>query len=279
MRTIGGIPIGSTGEAFSRFSRFAGLVWAETGAGKTTLISTLDELCQKHMGGKRLLVIGLDEGNGSGTESIRDKDIPLVEPKTLNEVSKLMAELVLCPDFGAVVVDDGTSFATKYVQPRSLELKHARISAEDQKLRDLGVPVQGDYLVMGEFMREFIINLIKLSTFGHPKNDPEKCDLRKHVFMTAQQRVKTDRSGENIVYIGPAFPGSLPPVVCSKFPLVCTIKFGRDKDKNPIRYVQSSSDSPKELLKDRSGLLPRTVTPDICSWYEEYWIPEMEKLG
>lgn len=279
MRTIGGIPIGSTGEAFSRFSRFAGLCWAETGAGKTTLISTLDQLCQEYMGGKRLLVIGLDEGNGSGTESIRGKDIPLVEPKTLNEVSKLMAELVLCPDYGAVVVDDGTSFATKYVQPRSLELKHTRISTEDQALRNLGVPVQGDYLVMGEFIREFVINLIKLSTFGHPKNEPEKCELRKHVFMTAQQRVKTDRNGENIIYTGPAFPGSLPTVVASKFPLVCTIKFGRDAEKKPIRYVKTSSDDPRELLKDRSGLLPRNVNADICSWYKEFWMPEIAKLG
>lgn len=281
VRTIGGIPVGNTADNFTEFSRMAGLIWAQTGFGKTTLLATVDQLCQKHMGGKRALFVAMDEGDGGGTNlvDIRKKGIPLVEPKSLAETKKLMAGIVLEKDIGAVLFDDGTSFATKYVQSTALTLNQPRASSDERRLRELGVPIQADYQTIGEFSREFIISFIGLSTFGHPEHEPEKCRLRKHVFMTAQERIKTDRNGENIEYIGPAFPGSLPTVVASKFPLVCTIKFGRDATtKQPIRYVQCSSDNPKEILKDRSGLLDRILPMDVCQWYEQYWLPEIQKV-
>ena len=281
IRTIGGIPVGNTAESFTRFSRMAGLIWAQTGAGKTSLLSTADELCQKHMGGKRALFVAMDTGDGSGTNlaSVRAKGIPLVQPQSLNECSKLLADLVLAPEFGAILFDDLTSFTTNFVQATALTLDQKRASVEEKRLRQLGVPVQSDYQTIGEFTRDFVIRLISLSTFGHPEQEPDKCDLRKHVFATAQERIKTDRNGDNIEYIGPALPGSLPTVVASKFPLLCTIKFGREKGTNqPIRYVQCSSDNPKELLKDRSGLFDRVLPTDICQWYEKYWLLEIQKV-
>lgn len=280
MRTIGGIPIKSTRESFNKFSRMAGLVWSKTGVGKTTLMGTVDAMCQKYMEGKRALILACDQGDGSGTQSIRKLDVPFCEPKSLKDMNSLIAGVKLEKDIGAVIVDDGTSFSIEYVTPVALNFEQRKAREDEKALRSAGVPARSDYQTIGELARQFVLSLINLSTFGHPENSPDQCELRKHVFMTAQERVKYDQKGETIEYVGPAFPGSLPLVISTLFPLLFALKIGKEQGTgNTIRYVQTSSDNPKELIKDRSGLFERHADADILTWYEKYWLPELGKVG
>lgn len=279
---IGGLQIGSSSKAYTHSSRWTGLVHAPPKYGKTRLCGTLDDVTQKYMN-KRTLFIACDAGEGGGTVSIAEKDIPIVVPATVDDMENIIADLEVDTEFGGVVLDSGGEIVKRILTPyitsetRTTETNSATLDARRQ-----GVPTRTDYAKIGERARVWFNRLVSLSMTTKIVDGvkvPDD-DRRKHVFITAHQRIKTDDSNK-IVSIGPDLPGQLADNACGLVQTVLSLRKNpvrtKDKDGKPIRsYEYSIMSEPDNglpyVVGDRFGVFENGAPLDFMYIYENIFM-------
>ncbi len=183
--------------------------------------------------------------------SLNSKDIDYVMPKDWNEMESLVASLATNDYYGGIVVDNLTDYVTRIARPHALSFPSKE---RDSGTRALGVPVRGDYQVMGESVRTQLNRLINMTN----ENTNER--FRKDLIVTALQKEVSDESG-NLTGIVPDLPGALAGSVTAMFQSVLSIAIKQKILKRPdgttsrinTRVLLSSID-PMRRTDDRMGI-------------------------
>jgi AAA domain-containing protein len=274
---IAGIKIHNTADLFNEATKICALVYSPPGVGKTTFAATLDKLT-KRIYGKPTLFIAIEAGEGGGTASIQSAGVDYVVPEDRNQLDKLLATLQSDTHYAGVVFDSATEGVKRYIQPFALSMENVK---EKSPLRTLGVPGRSDYQTMGEMMRSVSQKLINLTTKNKNDGTPD-LNIRKHLIMTALQRVKTE--GEEVVGIGPDLPGAMMTTSTAMFQQVFALKIKQivERDANDPkkavrktqRVVVTESDG-LMILKDRFNVFPKEFEPDLDAAWEKYWVPKL----
>jgi hypothetical protein len=275
---IAGIKIHNTRDLFNEATKICALVYSAPGVGKTTFAATLDKLTRR-LYNKPTLFVAIEAGEGGGTASIQDAGIDYVVPEDRGELDKLLATLQSDTHYAGVVFDSATEGVKRYIQPFALSMENVK---EKSPLRTLGVPGRSDYQTMGEMMRSASQRLINLTTKNKRDGSPD-LDIRKHVIMTALQRVKTEN--DEIVAIGPDLPGAMMITSTAMFQQVFALKIKQmvERDANDPkkavritkRVVMTEGDG-LMILKDRFNVFPKEFEPDLDKAWDQYWVPKLQ---
>lgn len=279
---IPGIKIRSSGDILGPDTKLAMLIWAASGKGKTQLASTLHKLTLK-FDNKPSLLIPLESSDGGGAMTVRKMNIPIFEPKTLDELDKGLAGLKNDKEFGGIILDSSTELAKQLIKPVALAFPCREKGTGQAQTRATGVPTRSDYQTMGELGRQVFQKLLNFTKAEGP--------YRKHVIVTAADKVAEDDDGK-IRFWGPDLPGALADAATQMFQIAGTIEIkptveGGGKRSYP-RYLCFNTDGPK-AIKDRSGVFPTEIRLagfdgdtnglDLCDMWEKYWLPEVAKVN
>lgn len=247
---IGTLSIKNTRNLLSESTRLCALIYAPPKFGKTELASSLDAFTRKYRG-KPTLIIASEVAEGGGTMSLNMKDIDYVMPSNWNEMESLVASLATNDYYGGVVVDNLSDYVNRIVKPHAMSFPSKE---RDSGTRALGVPVRGDYQVMGESTRTQLNRLINLT------NENTSDRFRKDLVVTALQKEVTDESG-NLTGIVPDLPGALAGSVTAMLQTVLSIgvkqKILKQADGSTKRIntrVLYSTIDPLRRTDDRMGL-------------------------
>lgn len=280
MSDIAGIKIHNTKDIFNEATKLCALVYSAPGVGKTTFAATLDKLT-KRIYNKPTLFIAIEAGEGGGTASIQEAGIDYVVPEDRGQLDKLLATLQADTHYAGVVFDSATEGVKRYIQPFALSMENIK---EKSPLRTLGVPGRSDYQTMGEMMRSVSQKLINLTTKNKSDGSPN-LDVRKHVIMTALQRVKTE--GDEVVAIGPDLPGAMMITSTAMFQQVFALKIKQIVDRDPndskkavrsIQRVVMTGGDGLMILKDRFNVFPKEFEPDLDIAWDRYWVPKLASV-
>lgn len=247
---IGTLTIKNTKNLLSEATRLCALLYTPPKFGKTKLASSLDEFTKKYRG-KPTLIIASEVAEGGGTMTLNDMNIDYVMPSNWNEMESLIASLATNEYYGGVVLDNVTDYVNRIVKPHAMSFPSKE---RDSGTRLLGVPVRGDYQVMGESTRTQLNRLINLTN----ENTQEK--FRKDLIVTALQKEVTDDVG-NLTAIVPELPGALAGAVTAMFQSVLSISIKQTVVKQPdgstrrinTRQLLSTID-PMRRTDDRMGI-------------------------
>lgn len=265
MRTIAGIDINNTSNVINDQTRWCGLVYAPSGFGKTTFAATMDKMTKRWFG-KPTIIIAVEAGEGGGTMSIKEAGVDYVVPGSFEEFERITAALSTDSYYGGVVLDSAGEYVDRFVQPYALEFP----SREGVATRRAGVPERSDYQTMGVKARQHFNRLIKLTT------EKTKEEFRKHLMVTALERIRTDPKGE-ILAIGPDLPGAMSGVATAMFQVVGCIRIASGVEQVEGKNVRvqkrtflTSADGVR-CAKDRTKLLPKECELDMDVIWEKYW--------
>ena len=209
---IGTLQIKSTKNLLSEATRLCALVYTPPKFGKTKFASSLDAFTRKYRG-KPTLIIASEVAEGGGTMTLNDLEIDYVMPANWNEMESLIASLATNEYYGGIVLDNVTDYVNRIVKPHAMSFPSKE---RDSGTRLLGVPVRGDYQVMGESTRTQLNRLINLTN----ENTAER--FRKDLIVTALQKEVSDDSG-TLTGIVPELPGALASSVTAMFQSVLSI--------------------------------------------------------
>lgn len=199
------------------------LVHGPAGSGKTVLCGTT---------GAPTVIISAE----AGLLSLRDKDIPVIEVKSIDDVHEAYR----------FVQESGEGQQFSWVCLDSIsEIAEVCLAAEKKAAKD---PRQA-YGALSERMGEMIRAFRDLPG-------------RNVYFSCKQERAKDEQSGAMLYY--PSLPGnSLKQGVGYFFDEVFALRVERDPDNNPYRVLQTARDLNYEA-KDRSGALDMFEPPDLA---------------
>lgn len=290
MKTFAGLPIQNTSNLVNENTRICMLCYQAAKYGKTTLAASLDTLTQYLMD-KKTLFIPIEVGEGGGTMSIQDYGVDYIVPRSMSELDKLIATLAHDATYGGVVLDSASEYIHRFLKPYALKFNFP--GANNYPTRALGVPARSDYQTMGEESRNFFNRLVGLTTTINPKTNLPDDTLRKHVFVTALIREKTDNDG-NLLRIGPDLPGAMMDAATAMFQTVATIDIAGKvvpDPANPKRTTRiyerllRTKGRGKEILGDRTRCFPSTFnltnddnTPKgLLELWKEYWEPRFKE--
>lgn len=280
MKKIGKLAIRRTGKIFNKNSRMATLVYGPPKIGKTSYGARLHRLTEKYLN-KPTLIIACEAGEGGGTASVQDLDVPYVRPEEWSDMEELLAQLHQDKEFGGVVLDSSTETVKTFLKRWALTFKAIGARDIDRRTK-AGVPERSDYQTMGERLRAWFQSLINLTTIGGDDPSSDEIARRKHVIITALERYKYDDEG-NLTKIMPDLPGQMADAAAAMFQTVGTIKTQRvpvPGTKPPKFTVETKffcGRGTKMLgLADRFGLLEDTTDPDPLLQYEKYWLPKIQ---
>ena len=275
---IPGVTITSSKDILDAQTKLAMLLWASGGKGKTRLAGQLHHLTQKH-DGKPTLYIPLEEGEGGGAATIRKLGIPMWE--NIKDYSSLISGLGAIrqdKQLGGVVLDSGTFMVHKLVKPEALKYP-GRDKGAPGMTRAAGVPTRSDYQVMGELSRTVLQQLLNMSAAPDPAQ-------RKHIIVTAGDRMREDQETGALLYWGPDFPGAMADGAVQMFQLTATIEIKSavvEGKRQTGRYLVTSSPVGAKAVKDRFEVFPAEIQiagPDpslggltLCEMWERYWLP------
>lgn len=209
---IGTLQIKNTKNLLTEATRLCALIYTPPKFGKTKFASSLDAFTRKYRG-KPTLIIASEVAEGGGTMTLNDMEIDYVMPSSWSEMESLIASLATNEYYGGVVLDNLTDYNIRIVKPHAMSFPSKE---RDSGTRALGVPVRGDYQVMGESCRTQLNRLINLTN----ENTPER--FRKDLIVTALQKEVTDDAG-NLTGIVPDLPGALASSVTAMFQSVLSI--------------------------------------------------------
>lgn len=275
---IPNIKINSTKDILNKDARMAMLLFAATGRGKTQLAGSLNDLTLKYLG-KPTLLIAMETGEGGGTATLRDKDIPIYVPKSYSELKGVVSALKSDKDFGGVIFDSATEMAKSLVKPAALKFTPRERSAVVLEPRNEGIPTQSDYAPIGEMVRMLLQDVINLSAAIDPS-------VKKHVIVTALQKEKTDDQNR-ITFDGPSLPGAMATEAGGMFQQVGSIdlKASLIGGKRVMqRWLCTNPKDTIRLVKDRYKILPGEILlrdpslpqgegEDLLTIWEKYWLP------
>jgi hypothetical protein len=251
------------------------LIQARPKFGKTTFGASLNEFTKKTLG-KETLFIAVEAAEGGGTSSIRQFDVPFVQPENWQTLDKLLASLQTDTDFGGVVVDNATDMVNRIVKPYALTFP---VRGTPPATRLLGVPHRDDYQTMGEITRKIFNQLINLTKSPDPKH-------RKHLLVTVLEKERTDQDTQRITAINPDLPGQMADASAAMFELYCGIKISNEVLPDPANPKQTiRQQSRKFFVKgdgvrqfgDRYKLFPEEGPLDLVQLMEQYWLPNLNK--
>src|SRR6478609_4867107 len=272
--SIGGLQIRTTKNVITPDTKICMLLYAPNKFGKTTMMASLDTMLQKFFG-TRLLDIACEPGEGGGTMSIQEMDVPFVVPQNLNDIEKIIAELGTSTQFGGVAMDSSSEMVKRFLLPYALKFP----SRERTPTRDAGVPERSDYQTMGEKAREIFNKLINLTCHPDPK-------LRKHLLVTACEKEKTDDRG-NVLQIQPDLPGAMAGAATAMFQTVAGIAIRTSVENNPSNPTQKIRVSRRVLLThadgvrivgDRTKVFPAEGPLDFVELWEKHWLPRIADI-
>lgn len=276
---IPGVSVRSSKDILGPDMVLAMMLWSASGKGKTTLAASLDRLTQKFMG-KRTLLIPLESSDGGGALTVRKLDIPIWEPKSLDEFDKGLAGLRQDKEFGGIVVDSTTELAKQLIKPVALTYPCREKGTGQAATRSAGVPTRSDYQTMGELGRQRFQALLNFTK--------SPLETRKHVVVTAADKVVEDDDGKIRIW-GPDLPGALSEAAAQMFQINATIEVKPEVvngKRNYPRFITFNTDGPK-AIKDRSQVFPNEIRLkqfdgdtnglDLCEMWEKYWLPEVAK--
>jgi len=268
-----GVRVSSSQDILKKDSRLSLLVWAPSGYGKTEFAGGLDDL-SRATSGKRTLYIAVEEGEGGGAATLRHRDIPMYTPKDYNELYKTLGLLRNDKSYGGVVLDSASEVAKRHVKREAFKYP----SKENSPTRAAGIPVRGDYQVMGEMMSQILRMLIGMTTHEDPA-------YRKHLIVTATD--KTKEEDDKVVYIGPDLPGRMASETVQLFQQCFTMEIKPELVEGKrvnIRHLITSADGVK-AAKDRYKILPERIRlktraedptgEDVLGMWEKYYVPAM----
>lgn len=210
---IGSLEVRNTKNLIGPATRLCALVYAPAKYGKTEFAAGLDALTQKYRG-KPTLIIACEVAEGGGTMSVADRGIDYVMPQSYQDMESLIATLQTDTTYGGIILDNVTDYALRIVKPYALKFPSKE---RDSGTRATGVPMRGDYQVMGEAARQQLNKLVNLTN----DNTPER--YRKDLIVTALEREQSDEGGI-LQAIKPALPGALSDVASAMFQSVVSIK-------------------------------------------------------
>lgn len=272
--SVAGLTFTSSGDILGPQTRIAQLIWGASGQGKTHFAGTLDAFTQK-IRGKRTVYIPVEAGEGGGAATIRNLDIPMIVPRDYSDMYRIIGLLRNDKSIGGVVFDSASEFAQVHVKTAALKYP----SKENSPTRASGVPVRGDYQVMGELMAQTLRLLIGLTTHENP-------DYRKDLIVTATD--VTREEDDKVTFVGPNLPGRMAKDAVAMFQQVGMIyvKPAQVDGKRVLqRHITFAADGVK-ALKDRYKIYPESMqlrgevgTPgeDVLSIFEKYWEPAIKK--
>lgn len=273
MNKIGGLEVQQTGKIFTPDSRLNMLVFAEPKTGKTRFGATLDELTQKYMQ-KRTLYIACEPGHGGGTGSIREYDVPFVQPMQFQDVLNVLSQLTTDTTYGGVVLDSASELVKGSILPWSVQNLPSKMKSRARD--EFGTPAPDDYQNAGELLRQVFNKLLVLSTL-------KDVNCRKHVLCTATLKIKSEFKTGDIIKITPDLPGQMADTANAIFQTIGTIHNVRKVigGKNQVvgMLCTDKTVSPelgKYIIGDRYGLLPPLTELNLCKIYEEHWVPRFE---
>jgi hypothetical protein len=241
----------------------------------TRLGATLHEMTLRTMG-KPTLFIAVEAGEGGGTMSIQDFDVPFVTPGSLNELERLAAELTTDRTYGGIVIDSATELVNRFIKPYALKFP----SREKMATREAGVPEQSDYQTMAEKLREILNRFINITAA------PDKT-LRKHLYVTATEKEKTDRSTGRITAIQPELPGAMAGAATAMMQTVGYIGVRQQVVDSPDKPGQKLRVTSRVLLTDADGVriagdrtrgFPAEGPLDFVQIWDKYWWPRVQQL-
>jgi hypothetical protein len=275
LNSIGGLQVRSTKNVITSDTKICMMMYSPPKFGKTRFGATLHEMTMKFFG-KPTLFIALEAGEGGGTMSIQDYDVPYVVPASLTDLDRLTSELTTNTDFAGIVLDSATELVNRFVKPYALKFP----SREKVATREAGVPEQSDYQTMAEKLREIINKLINITALPDPK-------LRKHLLITATEKEKTDRSTGRLTAIQPELPGAMAASACA---MVQTIGYigvrttvedvpGKPGQKIRVtnRLLMTEADGVR-IAGDRTKVFPKEGPLDFPVIWEQYWLPRIAAL-
>jgi hypothetical protein len=272
---IPGLNIYGSNDILGPNSKLAMLLWAPSGNGKTNLAGSLDRLTQK-FDGKRTLFIPVEASEGGGAATIRELDVPMIVPKDLSGLNKILGTLRNDKTFGGIVLDSATELVKQHIKPAALKYP----PKENFATRGVGVPTRSDYQVIGELTSEVFRQLMLMTTHENP-------DYRKHLIVTATD--KYEEEDEKVIWRGPELSGRMAKEAVSLFQIVGTIEVKAQvvNGKRVVgRYLVTSTDGVK-AVKDRFKVFPPEIKlrkdlsdqdgMDLCDIWEKYWLPNVRK--
>jgi hypothetical protein len=247
---IGTLQIKNTKNLLTEDTRLCALIYCPPKFGKTKLAASLDDFTKKFRG-KPTLIIASEVAEGGGTMTLNDLNIDYVMPSNWNEMESLIASLATNEYYGGIVLDNVTDYVNRIVKPHAMSFPSKE---RDSGTRLLGVPVRGDYQVMGESTRTQLNRLINLT------NENTQGKFRKDLIVTALQKEVTDDAG-NLTAIVPELPGALAGAVTAMFQSVLSInikqtvvKQGDGSTKRISTRQLLSTIDPMRRTDDRMGI-------------------------
>ena len=268
MTMLGGLEVKSTKNVLNENSRICNLTYAPCKAGKTEMGATMHKYCMKAYN-KPAIFIAFEATEGGGTTTVRDQDIPLVQPPDLRYTEAVLRGLLTTTDYAAVIIDNITDMVKNIVQPYSLSFP----SRDHAATRVAGVPERSDYQTIGEVTRKLINSMIALTKTVEPK-------FRKHLIVNCLQDERYNKQGD-LEFVGPELPGALQESVPAMFEMLTRIKVGQKivadpNSKSNIRVPTFTFITQQDGLHkagDRYKLFP---PESQCDWVElmtKYWEP------
>ena len=199
------------------------LCYGESGIGKTVMSATAP----------RPIIISAEQG----LLSLAERDMPVIEVTTLEEVKQAYAFLKDSDDYDTICIDSISELAEKLLVEFKKETKDPRKA----------------YGRIGDEMSEIIRKFRDIPN--------------KHVYMIAKQaRLKDEYTGK-ITHI-PSMPGQqLPMSLPYLFDLVVCMRIGK-VDKKEYRYLQTQP-TPLYEAKDRSGKLNEKEEPNLTKLFDK----------
>lgn len=269
---IAGVTVQRTSNLINENTRICNLNYAIPKSGKTTMAATMHNWCLKEYNKPGLFVV-FESAEGGGTTSVRDFDVPYMQPTDLKSTMAVLRALAGDTTYAAVFIDNLSDMVKNVVQPYALSFP----SREHVATRSGGVPERSDYQTIAETTRQ-LLNLMIALTKGNP-------NFRKHLIVNALRGEKRNSQGD-LEYVGPDLPGQLREVGPAPFELVSRIDIknivvpSADNPKTNIRQKQYkfiTSGDGIQCAGDRYKIFPAEGPADWEILMEQYWKPVIEK--
>lgn len=257
-------------------SRMMLLLYGDTKTGKSTFALGLDEICQKHMDGKRAVVLAGEQAQGAGIpeQFAATGDIPMYvmqPPPYANldkfevEVRELLSTIRNDATYGGVLFDAFDMFFRYVVKPAQLE-RSVPGKNETQQLRKQGVPADKDYQAFGSIMEIYCQHFALLTQAG------------KHVVVTCNLREVSNEQRQVIARV-PNFPGAMSgPILQSTFKTIASYELGSktvDRERRITRTFSTDRSALDAIRGDRTNVFPLTWDKTFLELYEQCWLPKM----